>query len=147
MFSSCLRLNLNFYIEKQQQDWTFRLMLELCRPTQIYFLYTFVSYASLNCRNGLFVWKFFSICQNSSEIWMSEIKRFGFQTVPKSKCKPVQISACSDFGHSGFLGHTKCSNFSMFRFQTVSEIWTFRRVPSGSKWLATGFFLFWHSHI
>ena len=33
MFSSCLRSNLNFCLEKQQQDWTLRLALELCIPT------------------------------------------------------------------------------------------------------------------
>ena len=48
---------------------------------------------------------------------MSEIRTFGFQTVPKSKQKPVRISARSDFGHLGFLGHTQnvrisaCSDF------------------------------------
>ena len=31
------------------------------------------------------------------------------------------------------------SDFSMFGFQTVSEIQTFECVPLASKWLATGF--------
>ena len=56
--------------------------------------------------------------------------------------KPVQISALSDFGHLGFLGHTNRSDFSMFGFQAVSEIRTFERVPLAFKWLATGFFGF-----
>ena len=34
MLSSCLRSNLNFYLAKQQQDWTSRLSLELCISTQ-----------------------------------------------------------------------------------------------------------------
>ena len=65
---------------------------------------------------------------------MSEILTFGFQTVPKPEQKPVRISARSDFGHLGFLGsHTKRSDFSMFGFQTVSEIQTFERVPLAYK--------------
>ena len=34
IFISCLRLNLNFYLEKQQKNCTSRLILELCIPTQ-----------------------------------------------------------------------------------------------------------------
>ena len=49
---------------------------------------------------------------------MSKIRMLGFQTVPKSEQKPVQISARSDFGHLGF---------------TMSEIIMFKRAPLASK--------------
>ena len=59
--------------------------------------------------------------------------------MPKSEQKPVPIAARSDLE---FLGHTKWSDFSMFGFQTVSEILFFERVPLASKWHAAGFFGF-----
>ena len=63
---------------------------------------------------------------------MSEIRTFGFQTVPKSKHKPVQILGRSDFRHSGFLGHTQNVG--------ISACLDFRQLAA--KWLATGFFGF-----
>ena len=60
---------------------------------------------------------------------MSEIRTFGFQH--------IQISDIGIFGT-----HTKGSDFSIFGFQTVSEIGTFKCLPLAFKWLATGFFGF-----
>ena len=56
---------------------------------------------------------------------MSEIRTFGFQTVPKSKRKPVQISARSDFGHSGFLGHTQNVQISDTFFSLKSKLFSY----------------------
>ena len=61
---------------------------------------------------------------------------FGFQTVPKSEHKPVRITQCFQILDIGIFGtHIKHSYFSVFRFQTVSETWKFKRVPLASKWL------------
>ena len=62
---------------------------------------------------------------------MSEIRMFGFQTVPKSEQKPVRISARSDFRH---LGHTQNVRISAFSDFKVSEIRTLERIPLASKW-------------
>ena len=56
----------------------------------------------------------------------------------------IRTQACSDFSAFGFWTfrifgtHTKCLDFILFGFQTVSEIRKFEHVPLASKWLATG---------
>ena len=75
---------------------------------------------------------------------MSEIRKFGFQTVTKSEHKPVRISAQWDFRQSGFLGHTRNVQISACLDFRVSEIGTFEHVPLAlaSKWLEKVFFCF-----
>ena len=47
----------------------------------------------------------------------------------------IRTKGSLDFRHLGFLGNTKHLDFSMFGFQTVSEIQTFEHVSLASKWL------------
>ena len=69
---------------------------------------------------------------------MSEIRTLGFRQ-SRNPNASLDFSAFRFWTFGIFLGHTKCLYFSMFGFQTVSEIQKFEHVPLASTWLATGF--------